>query len=734
MKKELTLLFIIFFFMHLGAQKLVDFNHYTPLKCEGRIPEDFKAELSKMIDQAKVGGTDVNIQKQKQELEFAEISGYSLNNILYSGKVLYGDRLTNYANEVADNVLKKEPELRKKLRFYVLRNASPNAQTLQMGVIFFNIGLLAQIETEAQLAYIICHEAVHFRNKHGMERYARQQELVSRKNRYRNNDDKLKNLLYYSKAHELEADEEGLEIFLNSSYNSGDLNSLFDVMLYSYLPFDEIAFGTSCFNPDSLFVMPENYFIKEVKKITAKDDVPDSMSTHPNIQKRRLAIQKLLENRKQVRGLSFVHPKEEFQVIQRTARCEVAIAHLEEGEYEEAFYVGYLLEKKYKKTMFSDEIICASLYAISKQKSYYESLALKRGQDKEIQFPGLSKTINFWELIEGESQAVFYFFHKIPAKELSILATRKMYECYQLYNEKFFQLRFKNLVSDLVDIHGLRRDLFIKSISTDDSTEIKSGRMSRSSAQNPPKYYHYAFIPYYFDSVFRESFNFFEDKKEELEKRHADINYIAYSKERDKMLNKYGEGLNIDTFVLINPVYSNIVFRYIYFDTMYYVYRIKNPEFRPLQEVEIENKLISYTRQYANELNLELEVIGGNQPANIETDVFNNFQQMIRWTSERVSLGEMNAFIYHDQFIESYASRYGYLGFLYVANVYNALELHFVLFDLTTGEAKLVYSQELRRCKGDSVQVRMMIYEIMHRIKQDSEKLNDLKKKYGIYE
>jgi hypothetical protein len=734
MKKPFFLIFILFAFMYLRAQDTIDFNNYKPLKCKGVIPGDFKTELSGMINEVKSGAQAGNKGQQKQQIEFAEITNYGLNNILYSGKVLYGDRLTEYVNTVADNVLKKEPELRKKLRFYILKNTSPNAMTLQMGVIFFNIGLLAQIETEAQLAYIICHEAVHFRNKHSMGKYIRRQELVTGRNRYMNDDDKLKNLMSYSKDHELEADREGLELFLSSDYNSKDLNSLFDVMLYSYLPFDEIAFRPSYFATDSLYSLPRTYFLKEVKNITARADVPDSMSTHPNIQKRRSAILAQLENSTAGGGLSYIASKEEFNTVQRAARCELAIAHMEEGEYEQAFYAAFLLERKYGKTLFSDKILCGSMYAISKQKSYYESLSRKRKLDKEFEYLGTDRTFNFWETVEGESQAVFYFFYQIPSRDLSVLAARKLYECGKIYNDVYFQLRFKSLVNDLITIHMMSRDVFIKEPSLLEETNGTKVSRIRNTTEKPPKYYHYAFVPFYSDSFFRESFLFWEVTREQEEKRKADLNYAEYTYKKTKLLNKYGEGLDVSKFVLINPHYSNIVFRYIYFDTFYYAYRIKNPQFRPLEEVEIENKLISYTRKYAEELKLEVDVIGGNQTVNIQTERFNDFQQMINWSSERISMGEMNALTYHDQYMQPYAATYGYLGFFYVANVYQTLEVHFVLFDLSTGETKLVYSQELKRAKGDSVQVRMMIYDILHKIKQDPERINQLKKQYGIGE
>src|SRR5690554_7853402 len=91
---------------------------------------------------------------------------YSLNNILKTGYVLYGDPMTLYIQKIAANLLKNEPSLKDELQFYVIKNNITNALCTDPGVIFITTGLIAQVENEAQLAYIIAHEIVHYQEKH----------------------------------------------------------------------------------------------------------------------------------------------------------------------------------------------------------------------------------------------------------------------------------------------------------------------------------------------------------------------------------------------------------------------------------------------------------------------------------------------------------------------------------------------------------------------------------------
>jgi len=72
-----------------------------------------------------------------------------------SGRVLFGDPVSEYVNTVADKLLENEPELRSKLRFYCLKSNVTNAFATNQGMIFVTLGLIAQLENEAQLAQVL---------------------------------------------------------------------------------------------------------------------------------------------------------------------------------------------------------------------------------------------------------------------------------------------------------------------------------------------------------------------------------------------------------------------------------------------------------------------------------------------------------------------------------------------------------------------------------------------------
>ncbi len=94
---------------------------------------------------------------------------YGIDKILQSGLVIYGDDISNYVTKVANKLLKKEPKLRKELRFYTIKSNVTNAFSTDQGIIVVTSGLISQITSEAHLAYILAHEIAHYTEKHVVE-------------------------------------------------------------------------------------------------------------------------------------------------------------------------------------------------------------------------------------------------------------------------------------------------------------------------------------------------------------------------------------------------------------------------------------------------------------------------------------------------------------------------------------------------------------------------------------
>jgi predicted Zn-dependent protease len=118
------------------------------------------------------GAEDTGNLHEKERRLWHEAAGYD-STIERSGQLYEHARATAYLQGVMDGLY---PEFRGKIPVRIYDSTQLNAFALPNGSIYINIGMLARIENEAQLAAVLAHEAVHFIEKHSF------QERVSTKN------------------------------------------------------------------------------------------------------------------------------------------------------------------------------------------------------------------------------------------------------------------------------------------------------------------------------------------------------------------------------------------------------------------------------------------------------------------------------------------------------------------------------------------------------------------------
>ena len=102
-----------------------------------------------------------NIQESEGRL-WHEARSYD-TTIERSGQIYEDPRATAYLQGVMDRLY---PEFKGKIHVHLYDSTQLNAFALPNGSVYFNIGLLARIGNEAQLAAVLGHEAAHFIEKH----------------------------------------------------------------------------------------------------------------------------------------------------------------------------------------------------------------------------------------------------------------------------------------------------------------------------------------------------------------------------------------------------------------------------------------------------------------------------------------------------------------------------------------------------------------------------------------
>ncbi len=414
-----------------------DFNNYQPLICSGPLPTDFTDKTSdKAAKEIEVNtlSTDSHIDKKNKE-SFLLKSNYMVDELLMSGRVLFGDPVSEYVNNVADKLLENEPKLRNELRFYCLKSNVTNAFCTNQGMIFVTLGLIAQLENEAQLAQVLAHEITHYTKKHVINTFIESSKIASSKGNYKYSDydNNIIKLSNYSKTLEFEADSVGFYRLRDAGYSIQEALSVFDVLQFSYLPFNEIPFSYAYFETDKVKI-PDAYQLDTILPILFEDDYDDSKSTHPNIKKRREQIIKLINNEKE--GGKYLQPKDLFNKVRTICRFESVRLNNKDAAYVKAIYNGQILLKDYPESDFLNKNILKALYGISKYKI----------QDKYY------KITEDYDEYEGEISAAYYFFEGLTNEQVASLTIEKINEYYLANNnDQSSKELMKNLIDDLVN-------------------------------------------------------------------------------------------------------------------------------------------------------------------------------------------------------------------------------------------------------------------------------------------
>lgn len=546
----IILCFLVFTY-NVCAQQ--DFNSFKTLRSEGKIPDDFSRLTVEKIQEDK-GNTDRSLSKAQEKI-FLEGIHYGIDQLLHSGMVIYGDEISNYVSDVADKLLKKKfASLRGKLRFYTIKSNASNALSTDQGIVFVTTGLLSQLTSEAQLAFILAHEIAHYQEKHVVESF----EYRNQRNR-----NTIKQLSVYSKEKELIADKVGIEIYNAAGYSKSQLLPSFDVLMYSYLPFEEVTFPKDYFNTDLLFV-PESFFPNKKYEIKAIEDYDDSESSHPNIKKRKSEAVSVIDAYKNWGdNISFLG-EDRFYYTRNLCRFESIRTDILNANYGDALYSIFILEKEFPNSDYLKRMKAQSWLGLAQYKS-----------DGTI-----NETIDRNSELEGEIASVHYFIKKLNLEATITMSLRQIQDIKNdLPNDEEVYSIWKKILLLSADvkkfnINNYSNLTFNNAVGAKeevkDSSEIKKEleslnkyeRIKRKKNYTDPtvfdstKFYHYALTDLIEDEVFISKYNHVRDSLDLIQKEIEEYNDLSYYEKRK--LNKEKaktkeEGSGITEFILVEP-------------------------------------------------------------------------------------------------------------------------------------------------------------------------------------
>ncbi len=409
MRKSMKIIAVLLFLWSVTAfaQSQLTVENFTPIESQGNFPTDLKKA--------------VNLPKSDKNYNSFLVS------MLQQGQVLYGSEMNHYLDNIKEQLLVNYPQLQQDIHVYILQTPIVNAYSLRDGTVLVTMGLMAQVTNEAELAFVLAHEIAHYSERHGLSDNQDKSKGRDIINRYMRNQQ-------FSREQEFAADRVGLtKFFKDSPYSYDILDGIFDVLLYSDLPFNEIPFQRSEVETD-FYHFPDNYFLKTVATIPDRSNMLDTLLTHPNIEKRRTLAKGVTRSFSNEGRKRFVQSEEQFTRLRNAARFSCIDRYLITHDYDKAIYNTYVLQQTYPNNAYLDRAMVTAYYGASKHK----------GQGKT------NVMMENYKEVEGEQQQVNYLMSKMNRNEYSVLALRKAWTAMQKYpNDEYLQSVVKDLLTDI---------------------------------------------------------------------------------------------------------------------------------------------------------------------------------------------------------------------------------------------------------------------------------------------
>ncbi|XOV66102.1 MAG: M48 family metalloprotease [Fluviicola sp.] len=223
--------------------------------------------------------------------EFVFEYNFFLDQLNKGGEVLYANEISDYLNELKDQILRDSP-VKNRIKVYLTNFCELNAFTNDFGSIYMNVGTIAKMGTEDDLIVVLAHEIAHVILEHS---YKLENIDLDEKIRESKATEQLE-LHKFSRAHELEADSLASILLESGGFgNKAFLSSFKHLHKYANPVFEGLV------KPEKLFfddIRSMGYYDRvmtnvvnlnydyEIDSAYLSEKGMDSLSTHPSIEKR----------------------------------------------------------------------------------------------------------------------------------------------------------------------------------------------------------------------------------------------------------------------------------------------------------------------------------------------------------------------------------------------------------------------------------------------------------------
>jgi Zn-dependent protease with chaperone function len=578
---------------------------WEALQVSGPVPTDFYVdpllEVQELLAAWEAEHVALPRKAEKQVIEHA----YLIQRFLQSGEVLYGDSVSRYLQAICERLLANDSETLSHLRVYAVRATSPNAFVSSQGMVLVHLGLLAQLENEAQLAFVLSHEISHFQEKHLFQLLS--QETESRFTLLRSQAPASASFPFEV---EWEADSLGFGLYARAGYPASEAVRAIQLIQQQEFfpaarPFEErfLSLGQVVL-PDSLRLEDSVAFA-----------IPALLSsTHPSTASRLLRLQQQLQGQ-----APDPNPERRssgrFRSLQKKCQQEMIPLYLAERAYETALYQIFLLKETglaKKGQAFLQRWTALALYG----------LAL---HDQAAMFWDVHPA---YEGVPMPRQAVSFLMEQLQSEDRTALALLHVGNWVQQHpDDREMGLRLDQLLTATIRLF----------LAEGDSAE----GLQASISESPPSLLREVLQSLSQESDFVERFT---------EQRNLLQNPVALPSDtlvgQGAYLSLYGFGLGLEKVVLVDPAYEKVDGR-------------KGGMVDARASAAAKVRFQSYVQTAAKQNGLTYTLLTSLQLDTISPQLFQELSLLKRWVEEKEGYGKLPIIPVEQAAVRVLSQKYG---------------------------------------------------------------------------
>jgi Zn-dependent protease with chaperone function len=299
------------------------------------------------------------------------------------------DVLWPFLKQTLQTIIAANPEIAG-TKVILAANPMPNAFSIGDGTIIVYTGLLAGLENEDQVAFVLCHEIAHYLLEHSTKGLEKQIKMLHSKefkkkieetkaleyNAYEQLESIYKNTLFNARYHhrdlERQADSLAYRLFLKTPFETAQAPRLMQIFEYIDEPLRDSTLQVDTHFGCEQYRFQQKWLTKNQSSVwgeaaaltaAAEKSLQDSMCTHPDWKNRLQWIEAMAQTLP-LPGSAKNTSAQRYSTIQFLSVLENTEAWFQRERYDRTLYYAVQYQRVYPDCSYFKEIQALSLYGL----------------------------------------------------------------------------------------------------------------------------------------------------------------------------------------------------------------------------------------------------------------------------------------------------------------------------------------------------------------------------------